>query len=267
MSIYVHNGKGFEEKSDAFMKHNGTKFEKAEVLKHNGKSWEEISQQTRTKIWESTWSQSYNGEDSNEVIYRTAKWGDTVSHYALWYEVTWAQIVNWNNLKSPHVISENVRYIVMKKDFPRQRKTGWLYQGRTPVNSKTEDRGRQRSMVGFDTASIQKELSGADIERVELYIKNQDTHNTSGGTAVIGYHNNNTVPNDFGQTKYGAKSEYFTKGTSKWVEMPKEFGELLRDNKAKGFTLFADNDNTKNFGTFHSHTSLSKPRIKITYKK
>lgn len=269
MSIYVHDGSKWSQKSDAFMVHDGSKFVKADVKHYDGSKWNLISQQTYTTTWSATWSQSYNGADSNDVTYRVAKWGDTVSHYAMWYNVTWDDIVRWNNLKSPHVIFENVKYIVTKKEFPRKRDGAWLYQGRRPPESVTSDRGRQRSMIGFNSSAIRTALSGATIQKVEIYLKNQTSWNTTGTNALIGYHNENSTPADFKQSNYGIKNEKFAKGVGKWVEMPLDFANRLKNNQAKGFTLFSDSSDTNYFGAFFGHQANSSdvPKIRITYKK
>lgn len=242
---------------------NGNSWINAVVRRWNGSSWVVISEQTFTKTWEATWSKSYNGASSNETIYRTAKWGDTVSHYAVWYNKTWNQIVNWNNLKSPHVIFAGVRYIVDKKEYPRKRDVAQLYQGR----AEGSDRGRQRSMVWFDYGNISSNLKGSNIEKVEIYLKNQHFWYNAGGKARIGYHNSNGETSDFQHSKYGQKTVDFSKGQEKWFEVPNEFGELLRDNGAKGFTLFEDSDNLSYYGYFEGHSSWNRPKIRITYKK
>lgn len=249
------------------MVHNGSGFVKATVKKHNGTGWDTISQQTLTKTWDSTWSQSYNGADSNEVVYRTAKWGDTISHYEMWYGVTESELVKWNNLKSPHRIYEGTRYIVTKKSFPRKRDSGWMYQGRRPPESVTSDRGRQRSMIGFNSSNIASELKGSDIVKVEMYLRNQSSWLKSGSKAVIGYHNSASTPDDFSATKHAVLGENFSVGQGKWVTLPKEFAELIRDGKAKGLTLFANNDTQEDFGVFYGHSTDSKPKIRITYRK
>ena len=269
MSIYIHDGSKWVQKTDAFMYHNGSKWTKANVKVFNGSSWTTVSQQQYTTTWEATWSQSYNGADSNDVTYRTAVWGDTVSHYAMWYNVTWGDIVRWNNLKSPHIIQAGTRYIVSKKEFPRKRDGAWLYQGRRPPESVTSDRGKQRSMIGFNTTAMRTALTGSEIIKVEVYLKNQTSWNTTGTNAFIGYHNDTGAPSDFKQTNYAVKSEKFATGQGKWVTMSNELGTRLRDNKAKGFTLFADSNDTNYFGVFFGHQagSANKPKIRITYKK
>ena len=241
---------------------NGSSWINAIVRRWNGSSWAIISEQTLTETWNATWSQSYNGAVSVDTIYRTAKWGDTVSHYAVWYNHTWNQIVDWNNLKSPHLIYAGIRYIVDKKEFPRKRETVSLYQGRTSE----DDRGRHRSMVGFNYGDIASTLKGSTIEKVEIYLRNQGFWNNN-GKAKIGYHNSSSEPNDFQQSKYGQKTEDFDVGQGKWITLPDDFGNLLRDGKAKGFTLFEDSDSLASYGYFHGHSSGDRPQIRITYKK
>lgn len=250
---------------------NGRKWEDADVKRWNGSSWEIISEQTYVTTWDATWTSSYNGASNTNVTSRVAKWGETVSHYALWYNNTWSQIVGWNGLKSPHIIYKGTRYIVDKTSFAKRRNTsGWMYQGRSKVETKfSDDRGRQRSMIGFNDSSIRWRLKDSKIEKVEVYIRSKHSWYTSGIEAVIGYHNSGTdKPSSFSQTVHGAKVERFTaRDQGRWITLPKEFGELLRDNKAKGLTLFSDTDTLRKYGYFYGVGTGSEPKLRITYKK
>lgn len=252
-------------------KWDGKKWVNAVVRRWTGSKWEIISEETHVTTWKATWTSSYYGASNSKVTSRVAKWGDTVSHYAKWFEVTWNQIVNWNGLKSPHYIYEKTRYIVKKEKFPNRRNTsGWMYQGRPQVPDKfSNDLGRQRSMIGFNHSDIRSKLSGAKIEKVELYLRSKHFHNTSGGYAVIGRHNSSTVkPTSFSETANNVKSEQFTKrDQEKWITLPNSVGETLRDNKTKGLTLYANTDSLKRYGYFYGMGNGSEPQIRITYKK
>lgn len=199
---------------------NGSGWGKATVKRWNGSRWELISQQTYTKTWEATWSQSYNGTNAN--------------------------------------FSKG-----------KKRDTGWLYHGRygMPYTS-NGDRGTQRSMIGFNYNDIRNNLKGADIEKVEIYIRNKHWWYTSGGKAVIGYHNASSKPSGFSDSHYGKKTVSFSsRGQGQWITMPNDLGTLLRDGKVKGLTLFANTTALSYYGYFYGYSSSSRPKIRITYKK
>lgn len=250
---------------------NGSKWVDSVIKRWNGSKWETISEQTYTKTWKASWTSSYYGSSNSKVTSRVAKWGETVSHYALWHGSTWNQIVSWNGLKSPHVIYAGRKYIVKKEKFPNRRNaSGWMYQGRPSVADKfSNDLGRQRSMIGFSHSDIRKNLSGAKIEKVELYLRSKHFHNSSGGEAVIGYHNSSaSKPTSFSESKNGVKVQKFSKRNQGiWITLPKSVGESLRDNKAKGITLYANTNSLKRYGYFYGKGNGSEPQLRITYKK
>lgn len=250
---------------------NGKAWVSAEVKRWNGKAWEIISEKTYIKTWKATWTSSYYGTSNAQVVTRKAKWGDTLSHYAMWWGNSISTLMGWNKIiKTPHLIYEGDVYIVDKNPFPSRRNTsGWMYQGRYDPTTFESDMGRQRSMVGFNDADIRANLKGAKIEKVEIYLRSKYFWNTNGGRAVIGYHNSDTdKPNGFSETKNAVKEEsYSTRDQGRWIELPDEFGVLLKDNRAKGFTLYANTDDLKKYGYFYGVGTDSPPQLRITYKK
>lgn len=252
-------------------KRSGNSWVDAVVRRWTGSRWEIISEKEYTKTWKATWSSSYYGASNSQVITRKAKWGDTLSHYALWWNNSVSTIMSWNSIiKSPHYIYEGTTYIVDKKPYPKRRNTsGWMYQGRYSPSRFQSDMGRQRAMVGFNDGDIRNNLKGAKIEKVEIYLRNRHFWYANGGKAVIGYHNSSTdKPSSFSETKHGAKEQNYSKRSQgQWITMPDEFGELLRDNKAKGFTLYANTHDLKKYGYFYGVGTSNPPQIRITYKK
>lgn len=250
---------------------NGSKWVDAVIRRWNGKAWEIISEQEYTRTWDATWTSSYYGATTSKIQTRVAKWGDTVSHYAMWWGATWNQIVNWNGLKSPHVIYQGTKYIVKKSTYPNRRNTsGWMYQGRfTPADKFSDDFGRQRSMIGFNHSDIRSKTNGAKIIKVEMYLRSKHFWNTTGGDAVIGYHNSSTnTPSSFSETKNNVKTQKFSKRDQGiWITLPNSVGEALRDNKAKGLTLYGNTNDVKKYGYFYGKGNGSEPKIRITYKK
>lgn len=127
----------------------------------------------------------------------------------------------------------------------------------------------QKSMAGFNWQKIQADLKGAEIEKVEIYLRNKHWWYHSGGYAVLGYHNAAARNPRFSFTKTNVmRLRYNGRDAEKWITMPKEFGQMLKNGTAKGFVLYPTTEILDYYGYFYGagHGS-SSPRIRITYKK
>lgn len=133
------------------------------------------------------------------------------------------------------------------------------------------DMGIQKSSAGFDSSKIRSDLNGASIEKVEVYLHNEHWwYNAGGGRLNIGVHNTNSPTSTWGgETRHGVASEIWTnEGTGKWITLPNYVGTDLRDNKAKGITLYKPTTDLRYYGYFFGENEGSKtPKIRITYKK
>lgn len=219
----------------------------AGIMRYDGSKWVEnntINRYNATKkAWEKAEVYRYNGSSwvkiSEERKVKT-------------FECTWSQSYSGRGEQKPLFLDSR----------------GVAHQGRYGAPYTQDwDWGIQKSMIGFDDASIRRELSGAKIEKVEIYLRNKHFWYYGGGYAMIGYHNISTRPAKFSSSKNSVLKEYYTgRGAGKWLEMPLEFGTLLRDNKAKGFTLYAPTEILDYYGYFYGASGgTSKPKIRITY--
>lgn len=140
-----------------------------------------------------------------------------------------------------------------------------LYYG----NDGTAPNGRQTSLVGFDYSSIQTTLSGAVINKVEIYLYNKDTYYAAGGTVYFGLHNSATKP--VGVVGLGAdllSSGSVQRSTGAYHTVSNQFGSWLRDNLAKGIMLQAPNDSLSFYGSASGvGDGPPVPRIRITFTK
>ncbi|UDM72721.1 hypothetical protein [Vagococcus fluvialis] len=193
-----------------------------------------------------------------------------------------ALVRRWNG-KSWETISQQT----YTKDFPvtwtrsyggeGQYKGDWLqsnnrlYQGRygNPDIQWEGDWGIQKSMAGFNMANLMKELEGAKIEKVELYIHNMHWWYSAGGRLSVGAHNTTNPPAKFSESRYNmAWADWRQRGGDRWVTLPKFFAEDLRDGKAKGFTLHRATQDLFYYGYFYGAGHGSKsPKLRITYTK
>jgi hypothetical protein len=135
--------------------------------------------------------------------------------------------------------------------------------------------GNQYSMIAFPYATIQSDLTGATINQVELWLRNGHTYANSGGTAVIGTHNQTSVSGDhaYSQVQPDKIRWHFDKGQSKWVTIDSPtystgIGNMLRDNTAKGIALGkGPTSSTLYYGWYAGNGMTSEPQLRITYTK
>jgi hypothetical protein len=130
--------------------------------------------------------------------------------------------------------------------------------------------GNQYSMIAFPYTTIQTDLSGSTIEKVELYLNNNHTYANSGGTAVIGTHNQTSVAGNHsvGQLNDDIIRFHYDKGQAKWVTLPNSVGIAFRDNTAKGICL-GPGPTTSNtyYGYYAGNGQTGEPQLRITYTK
>lgn len=147
---------------------------------------------------------------------------------------------------------------------------GDVYQGYYSATN-----GNQFSMIGFPYSTISADLTGATINKVEVYLDNTHWYNNSGGTAVIGYHNNATAPSTATYpTTDNITRSTFTYGQAKWVTVNNSIGTAFQNGTAKGILLgkgqtsggTLSNDHTY-YGYFAGATKTGKPLLRITYTK
>lgn len=263
------NGNQWVEVSGLFQRWNGNSFEDATVRRWNGSSWEIISQREYTTTYRATWTGSYNGSGAYSTRVRTAVWGDTLSHYAVWYNTTVSQLTAWNQpfIRNPHRIYAGDRYTIARNPMGRRRNTNnIMYVGERSVNRLQNNHGRQSGMIGFNDAQIRSDLSGAEILRCEVFVRCHSAHGNN-VRAVFGYHNQSNVPGSFSETQYWAQSDTFTPGQGKWVQIPNSLGQRLRDGTARGVTLHANSSSNAYVGSFQGRGNNSPPQLRITYRK
>lgn len=143
-----------------------------------------------------------------------------------------------------------------------------LYQG----SSGDSYNGRQRSLIGFDYASIQAALAGSQISQVEVWLYMSHTYWNNGGTVMMGMHNNTGKPGSWAGTI--GRDDVTRFGVPKtggvWRNISTEFGARLRDGSARGLTMQAPSDDR----TFYLYAaggpgtpSSTMPKLRITYVK
>lgn len=136
--------------------------------------------------------------------------------------------------------------------------------------------GNQYSVILFPYSTIASDLSGATINKVEVYLNNNHWYNNSGGTAIIGYHNSATTPSSFtypSSTDNITRSS-FTYGQAKWVTVDNSIGTAFKNGTAKGILLGKGQTSGGTlstdklyYGYFAGNGQSGEPQLRITYTK
>lgn len=130
--------------------------------------------------------------------------------------------------------------------------------------------GNQFSMIAFPYSTIQADLAGATITKTELYLNNNHFYSNSGGTAIIGTHNQSSVSGNHSssQVNDNLDTESFTYGQAKWFTVTNSIGNAFKNNTAKGIALGPGPTSSQSYyGYFAGATESGKPQLRITYQK
>lgn len=129
--------------------------------------------------------------------------------------------------------------------------------------------GQQRSLVGFDYASIAATLAGSTVQRIELTLTNLDAYWES-VQVYFGMHNYTAEPATFPTTDilYRWTANALFGVETKTVQLPMLYATSLRDGTAKGLVLDAPSAERGFYGYAAGVGSgYDPPRISITYAK
>lgn len=150
----------------------------------------------------------------------------------------------------------------------------YLYQGGVAAGS------QYFGAIGFDSTTIQSDLSGATVVNVELFLHNENSMESLGTTVHLGTHNASSAPGSYpGLSTYGQANRFFSKGSSIWIRIPNvsdsptagvDIWAALKNGTIKGFTTDAGYLGylANTLGTFTGGTSGTNiPALRITYAK
>jgi hypothetical protein len=145
---------------------------------------------------------------------------------------------------------------------------GDAYQGYTPYYPANGD---QASQIGdFRRVSsgqlLKDDLSGATMEKLEVYLYAEHWHYAAGGTAVIRYHNN-TGPGSLNNYAGDKRIAGWARGEARWVDITEWAGHFAGTG-AKGIQVGPSGGTDPEFyGVFHGHTGSRPPRLRATFTK
>ena len=192
-------------------------------------------------------------------VYDGTKWGDNILEKKVvkTWDATWNESYDGNN---------NVSYGNVRRGQMAQGKYGY-YDPTLDITHNPIYWGRQRSLVGFNVQDIQNSLSGARIEKVELYLHIDHSWYYSGATAAIGAHGFSSKPTKFDNVHYNLKEVPFNgRDEGKWIEFSTQIGQEFASGKVGGFSLYRESDSQQYYGFWHGTSGGAKaPKLRITY--
>ncbi|WP_181800947.1 hypothetical protein [Streptomyces shenzhenensis] len=121
--------------------------------------------------------------------------------------------------------------------------------------------GMQASLIGFSSA-LGTDLSGATIQKAEVYLYFDHWYNNTGGTAVIKAHNFTSRPSTF-SSDAESKSVSWAKNVGKWVDITSVFDST----KWRGIALDPNNSSTTYYGRARGYGQTNPPKLRVTYTK
>lgn len=132
--------------------------------------------------------------------------------------------------------------------------------------------GNRISWVGFPFSTIQSDLSGATVKKVEFYLYFDHWYNNAGGTAVIGTHNSTATS---APAYDGSKDDQDRKRVSgwainagKWVDMTSVVGSEFKTGASTGIVIGkGPSTSHEYYGKARGFGESGAPKIRITYLK
>ncbi|MGI5401948.1 hypothetical protein ACQEVG_21390 [Streptomyces sp. CA-135486] len=125
----------------------------------------------------------------------------------------------------------------------------------------SSNNGVQASLIGFP-AQLATDLSGATIQKAEIYLYFEHWYYASGGTAVIRAHSHASRP-----AKYScdteAKSISWSRNQGKWVDITAVFDST----KWRGIALDPNSSNRISYGRARGVGQTYPPKLRVTYTK
>lgn len=185
----------------------------------------------------------------NTIVLNSGGGGTTpVRQFVKTYNATWSRA--WNGDGSIH--STN----------------GELVQG-------TYGGDNHRSWIGFNYNQIQSDLSGATVDKVELYLYYDHWYSFDGGTAVIGYHSSTATSAPAYDGNLDDVDELRVPGwgrnVGKWVNITSAGNFTAngwRTGAHTGIVLGpGPSSSTVYYGKARGNTEPNEPRLRITYTK
>ncbi|WP_372741349.1 hypothetical protein [Neptunomonas sp.] len=162
------------------------------------------------------------------------------------------------------------------------------YRGDGSLHSNTElaqgngsqsPNGNMSSIIGFNSTTIQNDLSGATVTKCEVYLYYDHWHYIAGGTAVIGTHDignvggENTRPTA-NMNENRKRVSNWGRNEGKWVSVGTTIGNEFKSGATKGICIGRGrtsggslSNSDEYYGKARGHSENNPPKVRITYEK
>ncbi|MCX4976431.1 hypothetical protein [Streptomyces sp. NBC_00620] len=121
--------------------------------------------------------------------------------------------------------------------------------------------GTQAALIGFP-AALGTDLSGATIQKAEVYLYAEHWYAASGGKAVIKAHSHTARPAKFSSDSE-AKTVNWSRNQGKWVDITSVFDST----KWRGIALDPNTTDRTYYGIFRGAGQTYSPKLRVTYTK
>ncbi|MGC9539974.1 hypothetical protein [Streptomyces sp. UG1] len=125
----------------------------------------------------------------------------------------------------------------------------------------SSNNGRQAALIGFP-AALATDLSGAAIQKAEVYLYAEHWYYAAGGKAVIKAHSHTSRPAKFSSDSE-AKTISWSRNQGKWVDITSVFDST----KWRGIALDPNTSNRTYYGIFRGAGQTYPPKLRVTYTK
>lgn len=125
----------------------------------------------------------------------------------------------------------------------------------------SSNNGIQASLIGFPS-QLATDLSGAAIQKAEIYLYFEHWYYAAGGTAVIRVHSHAARPARF-SCDTEAKSISWSRNQGKWVDITSVFDST----KWRGIALDPNTTNRTYYGRARGVGQTYPPKLRVTYTK
>lgn len=105
------------------------------------------------------------------------------------------------------------------------------------------------------------DLSGAMVERVQVYVKTNHWYHNKGGRLYIGFTANQN-PGDWNEVYYGAVQADFARGEGRWLTVPSKYYSAFKSGWIRGLSF-----RTPEGKQYYGYGTPNEFKVRITYRK